>query len=62
MPGYISGERTLRQSLETRGLARARKKAVSLESPDDRIVKPVADAVNAFLGHCTSEGLNPVHA
>jgi len=30
---------------------------VSLESPDERIFKPVPDAVNAFLGHCKSEGL-----
>jgi site-specific recombinase XerD len=55
--GYLNGKRTLRQSLETRDLARARKKAVALESPDDRILKPVADAVKAFLGHCKSEGL-----
>jgi hypothetical protein len=48
--GYVNGRRTLRQSLETRDLPRARKKAIALESPDDRIIKPVADAVKAFRG------------
>jgi site-specific recombinase XerD len=38
-------------------MARARKKAVALESPDDRISKPVSEAVAAFLGHCKSESL-----
>ncbi len=55
--GYVNGKRTLRQSLETRDLARARKKAVALESPEDGVFKPVPDAVKAFLGHCKSEGL-----
>ena len=55
--GYVDGKRVLRQSLGTRDLARARKKAVALESPDSRIYKSVADAVTAFLDHCDSDGL-----
>jgi hypothetical protein len=55
--GYVNGKRTLRQSLKTRDLARARKKAIALESPDARIYKPVSEAVDAFLAHCESEGL-----
>jgi integrase len=53
----VNGKRTLRQSLKTRDLARARKKAVALESPDVRIYKPVSEAVGAFLAHCESENL-----
>ena len=55
--GYVNGKRVLRQSLGTRDMARARKKAVALESPDNRIYKPLAEAVKAFLDHCESEGL-----
>jgi site-specific recombinase XerD len=55
--GYIDGKRVLRQSLGTRDMARARKKAVSLESPDNRVFKDVGEAVTAFLAHCESEGL-----
>jgi integrase/recombinase XerD len=55
--GYVNGQRVLRQSLKTRDMARARKKAVSLESPDPNTFKPVDDAVSAFLEHCESEGL-----
>jgi site-specific recombinase XerD len=55
--GYVNGKRVLRQSLGTRDMARARKKAVSLESPDEKLFKPVDDAVKAFLAHCESEGL-----
>jgi|SRR5579862_1353238 len=55
--GYVNGKRTLRQSLETRDLARARKKAIALEFPEDGVFKPPPDAVCAFLGHCQSEGL-----
>ncbi len=55
--GYVAGKRVLRQSLGTRDMARARKKAVALESPDNRTWKSVADAVTAFLDHCDSEGL-----
>jgi len=55
--GYVDGKRVLRQSLKTRDMARARKHAVALESPDAQIFKPVPDAVDAFLEHCESEGL-----
>jgi site-specific recombinase XerD len=55
--GYVNGKRTLRQSLETRDLARARKKAVALEAPEEGVFKPVPEAVKSFLDHCQSEGL-----
>src|ERR1700685_1870472 len=55
--GYVNGQRVLRQSLKTRDMARARKKAVSLESPDANTFKSVDDAVSAFVEHCDSEGL-----
>lgn len=55
--GYVNGRRTLRQSLKTRDMARARKRAVMLEALDGPVFKPVADAVKAFLEHCQSEGL-----
>ena len=55
--GYIDGKRVLRQSLGTRDMARARKKAVALESPDANIFKAVGDAVTAFIEHCESEAL-----
>ena len=55
--GYVDGKRVLRQSLGTRDLSRARKKAVALESPDDGIYKSIKDAVSDFLDHCTSEAL-----
>ena len=54
--GYVNGKRVLRQSLKTRDMARARKKAVALEAPDDGVFKPVGDAVTAFLAHCENEG------
>ncbi len=38
-------------------MARARKKAVALESPEEKLFKPVGDAVKSFLAHCESEGL-----
>ena len=57
--GYVNGNRTLRRSLETRDLARARKKAVALESDDTVPYKPISEAVEAFLDHCRSEGLSP---
>jgi site-specific recombinase XerD len=38
-------------------MARARKKAVSLESPDATTFKPVDEAVTAFIEHCESEAL-----
>jgi hypothetical protein len=55
--GYVDGRRVLRQSLGTRDMARARKKAVAPESPDSRVFKSVAGAVTAFLDHRESEGL-----
>jgi integrase/recombinase XerC len=55
--GYVEGKRVLRKTLDTRDMARARKKAVALESSDQRIYRSVADAANAFLAHCESEGL-----
>jgi hypothetical protein len=50
--GYVNGKRVLRQSLGTRDMARGRKKAVSLESPDRGVFKLAAEAVSAFLEHC----------
>ncbi len=38
-------------------MARARKRAVLLESSDGPVYKPVSDAVKGFLDHCQSEGL-----
>jgi site-specific recombinase XerD len=55
--GYVAGRRVLRQSLKTRDMARARKHAVALESPDNKAFKPIADAATAFLDHCLSQGL-----
>src|SRR5258708_5109863 len=55
--GYINGKRILRQALGTRDMARARKKAVALESPDNGVYKPLAEAITAFIEHCESEGL-----
>jgi integrase/recombinase XerC len=55
--GYVNRKRVLRQSLGTRDMARARKKAVALEAPDNLVYKPVGEAVTAFLQHCRSEGL-----
>ena len=55
--GYIDGKRTLRQSLGTRDMARARKKAVALETPDTQTFKAVNDAIASFLAHGESEGL-----
>jgi integrase/recombinase XerC len=55
--GYVNGKRVLRQSLGTRDMARARKKAVALESPEEKLFKPLGDAVRSFLSHCETEGL-----
>jgi hypothetical protein len=35
--GYMNGKRTLRESLKTRDMARARKRAAALESPEDSV-------------------------
>jgi site-specific recombinase XerD len=55
--GYVNGKRTLRKSLGTRDLAAARRKAAALESPDARIFKTVAGAVDSFMMHCNANGL-----
>ena len=55
--GYVNGKRVLRQALGTRDMARARRKAVSLEDPDAGLYKSVEDAVRAFFHHCESDGL-----
>ena len=55
--GYLNGKRVLRQSLGTRDMARARKKAVALEAPDAGVYKSVDDAIRAFFAHCESDGL-----
>jgi site-specific recombinase XerD len=55
--GYVNGKRVLRQALGTRDMARARKKAVALENPDERVYKSVDDAIKVFFEHCESDGL-----
>jgi integrase/recombinase XerC len=55
--GYVDGKRVLRQSLKTHDMARARKRAVALESPDTNTFKAVEDAIAGFIGHCDGEGL-----
>ena len=55
--GYVDGKRVLRQSLKTHDMARARKRAVALESPDANTFKAVDDAVKGFIEHCESEAL-----
>ena len=54
--GYFNGKRTLRRSLKTRDMARARKRAAELEDPrvQHRTLK---EAVTAFDAHCVSDGL-----
>lgn len=54
--GYVNGTRTMLRSLNTRDMARARKKAIALDDCEE-VFKPIAEAVKTFLGHCTSEGL-----
>lgn len=50
--GYVHGRRTLRHSLKTRDMARARKKAAALEDPDSPPYKTVTECVDAFLASC----------
>lgn len=50
--GYVNGKRTLRVSLKTRDMARARKKAVALESDDAIVCRPLDEAVAAYLVNC----------
>src|SRR5215472_5228032 len=54
--GYINGKRTLRQSLKTRDMARARKRAADLEDPQIQH-RTLEEAVAAFDAHCVSDGL-----
>lgn len=55
--GRVNGKRTLRKSLGTSDLARARKRAIALEDPDTQQAKPLADAITSFEAHCVSGGL-----
>jgi site-specific recombinase XerD len=55
--GYVDGKRVLRKSLGTRDMAKARKKAVAMDSPDQRIYRSIAEAKTEFLAHCESDGL-----
>jgi len=50
--GYIDGRRTLRQSLKTRDMARARLRAVALQESDTLGSKPLREAVEAYLLNC----------
>ena len=56
--GYQDGKRTLRQSLKTRDMARARKRAANLEGPAGQFQqRTLKEAVTAFEAHCVSDGL-----
>jgi integrase/recombinase XerC len=50
--GYINGKRTLRQSLKTRDMARAIKRAATLEDPAAPTFKGIDEAVKAYLLNC----------
>lgn len=52
--GYRNGMREFRQSLNTRDMARARKRLATLESTEDKPSKSVKDAAAAFMAHCRS--------
>jgi hypothetical protein len=56
--GYLNGKRTLRQSLKTRDMARARKRAAELEDPQLQR-RALKEAIAAFDAHCVSDGLKP---
>jgi hypothetical protein len=47
--GYVNGKRT-RQSLKTRDMARARKRAANLEDPQEFQQRTLAEAITAFEG------------
>jgi site-specific recombinase XerD len=47
--GYVNGQRTLRHSLKTRDMARARKRAAELEDPKAPLVKPITAYKNHIL-------------
>jgi len=55
--GYVNGKRTLRQSLKTRDMARARKRAADLEDPKRQPMRTLDEAIAAFDAHCVSDGL-----
>lgn len=56
--GYVNGKRTLRQSLKTRDMARARKRAANLEDPQSEFQqRTLAETIKAFDAHCVSDGL-----
>jgi hypothetical protein len=46
-----------RQSLKTRDMARARKRAANLEDPQEFQQRTLAEAITAFDAHCVSDGL-----
>ena len=50
--GYVDGKRTLRQSLKTRDMTKARKRAVALDDPAAPAFKPIKDAILAYLLNC----------
>src|SRR5579864_1539915 len=55
--GYVDGKRTLRQSLGTRDMARARKRATYIEEPGEVQQRTLEDAAATFEAHCVSDGL-----
>jgi integrase len=58
--GYQNGRRTQRQSLGTRDLARARKKAADLDNPDEvKLEKPIKEAIKLFIASCRAHGSKP---
>jgi hypothetical protein len=54
--GYVNGKRTLRASLKTRDMARARKRAADLEDPKRQPMLTLAEAISAFDANCLSNG------
>jgi site-specific recombinase XerD len=58
--GYLNRKRTLRVSLKTPDMARARKRAANLEEPQSEIQqRTLAEAIAVFDTHCVSCGLKP---
>jgi site-specific recombinase XerD len=54
--GYVNGRRTLRVSLKTRDMARARKRAADLEDPKRQPMRTLVEAIAAFDANCVSNG------
>jgi site-specific recombinase XerD len=50
--GYSNGRRTLRVSLKTRDYGRAVKRAAKLDEPNAPVLKPLDDAIAAYLVNC----------